>query len=111
MMMNMLGVAYAMAPPPGGAGAAAGGPAQLLGTFGPLVAMFAIFYFLLIRPQQKKAKEHKAMIDALKVGDSVKTAAGIHGKVTAVEDQVVTLEIATGVKIKIDKPFVTTVVK
>ena len=79
--------------------------------FMPIILMFVIFYFLLIRPQQKKAKEHKAMIDALKVGDSVKTAAGIHGKVTAVEDQVVTLEIATGVKIKIDKPFVTTVVK
>ncbi len=51
------------------------------------------------------------MLDALKMGDSVKTAAGIHGKVTALDDQVVTLEIATGVKIKIDKPFVTTVVK
>ena len=106
-----VGTAYAMAPQPGGTGAAAGGPAQLIGSIGPLVAMFAIFYFLLIRPQQKKAKEHRAMIDALKAGDNVKTAAGIHGKVIAIEEQVVTLEIASGVKIKIDKPFITTVEK
>ena len=110
MMMNMLGVAFAMSPPAGGA-APQGGAASAFMNFVPLIFMFAIFYFLLIRPQQKKAKEHKAMIDALKVGDSVKTAAGIHGKITALEDQVVTLEIAPGVKIKIDKPFVTTVNK
>lgn len=109
MMMNMLGVAYAMAPPAGGA--AQGGAASAFMNFVPLIFMFAIFYFLLIRPQQKKAKEHRAMIDALKIGDSVKTAAGIHGKIAALEDQVITLEIATGVKIKIDKPFITTVVK
>ena len=109
MMMNMLGVAFAMAPPAGGA-AQGGGTAALM-NFVPLVFMFGIFYFLLIRPQQKKAKEHRAMLDAFKVGDAVKTAAGIHGKVAAIEDQVITLEIATGVKIKIDKPFITTVVK
>ncbi len=108
-MMNMLGIAFAMGAPAGGA-APQGGAAAFM-NFVPLIFMFAIFYFLLIRPQQKKAKEHRAMLDALKVGDSVKTAAGIHGKVTALEDQVVTLEIATGVKIKIDKPFVTTVEK
>ena len=107
--MNLLGVAFAMGTPAGGA-ASQGGAAAFM-NFVPLIFMFAIFYFLLIRPQQKKAKEHKAMIDALKVGDSVKTAAGIHGKIAGLEDQVVTLEIATGVKIKIDKPFVTTVVK
>lgn len=107
--MNLSGVAFAMGAPAGGA-AQQGGAAAFM-NFVPLIFMFAIFYFLLIRPQQKKAKEHKAMIDALKVGDSVKTAAGIHGKIAAMEDQVVTLEIATGVKIRIDKPFVTTVVK
>lgn len=77
----------------------------------PLIFMFAIFYFLLIRPQQKKAKEHRAMIDSLKTGENVKTASGIHGKIAAIDDQVITLEIATGVKIKIDKPYVTSVVK
>lgn len=106
----MLGIAFAMGAPAGGAAAPQGGMAAFMNIV-PLVFMFAIFYFLLIRPQQKKAKEHRAMLEALKVGDSVKTAAGIHGKVAAIEDQVITLEIATGVKIKVDKPFVTTVVK
>ena len=73
--------------------------------------MFAIFYFLLIRPQQKKAKEHKALLDALKKGDQVKTAGGIHGKVTAINDNVVTVEIASGVNIKIDKGFIASLQK
>ncbi len=68
-----------------------------------LLAMFAIFYFLLIRPQQKRAKQHKEMIDALKSGDQVTTAGGIHGRVVAVQDKVVTLEIATGVRIKVNR--------
>lgn len=106
----MLGIAFAMGAPAGGAAAPQGGMAAFMNIV-PLIFMFAIFYFLLIRPQQKKAKEHRAMLEALKTGDSVKTAAGIHGKVAAIEDQVITLEIATGVKIKVDKPFVTTVVK
>lgn len=110
MMVNMLGVAYAMAPPAGEA-AAQGGTASAMMNIVPLIFMFAIFYFLLIRPQQKKAKEHRAMVDALKAGDSVKTASGIHGKIAAIDDQVITLEIATGVKVKIDKPYVTSVVK
>ncbi len=107
--MILSGIAFAMGTPAGGA-APQGGAAAFM-NFVPLIFMFAIFYFLLIRPQQKKAKEHKAMIDALKVGDSIKTASGIHGKITTLDDQVITLEIATGVKIKIDRPFVTTVVK
>lgn len=107
----MTGIAFAMGAPAGGQAAQqAGGMAAFMNIV-PLIFMFAIFYFLLIRPQQKKAKEHRAMLEALKVGDSVKTASGIHGKVSAIEDQVITLEIASGVKIKVDKPFVTTVVK
>jgi len=68
-----------------------------------LLAMFAIFYLLLIRPQQKRAKQHKQLIEALKTGDQVVTAGGIHGKVAAIQDQVLTLEIATGVKIKVNR--------
>jgi len=68
----------------------------------PLVLIFAVFYFLLIRPQQKKAKEHKAMIAAVRRGDKVVTAGGIFGKVTKVqEDDRVTVEIADGVKIEV----------
>lgn len=56
----------------------------------PLIFMFAIFYFLLIRPQQKKAKEHRTLLDSLKKGDQVITAGGMHGKVTAIDENVVT---------------------
>jgi len=71
-----------------------------------MVLMFAIFYFLLIRPQQKRAKEQKKLIEALKAGDQVITAGGIHGRVVAVEDALITLEIATGVRIKMNRASV-----
>jgi preprotein translocase subunit YajC len=74
-----------------------------------LVLMFAIFYFLLIRPQQKKAKMQKEMIEALKVGDSIVTLGGIYGKVAALQENVVTVEIATGVKVKITRNSVASV--
>ncbi|MBW6509465.1 MAG: preprotein translocase subunit YajC [Desulfuromonadales bacterium] len=74
-----------------------------------LVAMFAIFYFLLIRPQQKRAKQHRELVNNLKSGETVVTAGGIHGKITAVEDTVVTLEIANGVKIKMNRASITEV--
>jgi len=62
-----------------------------------------IFYFLLIRPQQKKLKEHKAMVEATKKGDKVITGGGILGKVTDVKDDIVTVEIADGVRIKVKR--------
>jgi len=74
-----------------------------------LVAMFAIFYFLLIRPQQKRAKQQKELVASLKTGDTVVSAGGIHGKITAVEETTVTLEIATGVKMKINRASITEV--
>ncbi|MCK4503929.1 MAG: preprotein translocase subunit YajC [Desulfuromonadales bacterium] len=74
-----------------------------------LVAMFAIFYFLLIRPQQKRAKQQKELVAGLKVGDNAVSAGGIHGKITAVEDTTLTMEIATGVKIKMNRASVTDV--
>jgi len=105
----MFGLAFAMGAPEGGAGAG-GMMAQFQGMI-PLVFMFAIFYFLLIRPQQKKAKEHRALLDALKKGDQVVTAGGMHGKVTSLDDQVVTLEIAPGVNVKVNKGFIATIKK
>ncbi len=74
-----------------------------------LVAMFAIFYFLLIRPQQKRAKQQKELVGGLKAGDNVVTAGGIHGSIAAVEDTTITVEIAKGVKIKINRGSVTEV--
>jgi preprotein translocase subunit YajC len=90
--------AYAMA---GGAGQQAGG-SGMEGII-MLVVMFAIFYFLLIRPQQKRAKQHKELVNNLKAGDQVVTAGGIHGKIVAVQDALVTLEIASNVRIKISR--------
>lgn len=69
----------------------------------PLVLMFVIFYFLLIRPQQKKAREHKDMLSQVQKGDSVVTLSGIHGKVTAVAEDTITIEIADDVRVKFSK--------
>lgn len=106
----MFGLAFAMGGAPGGAAGPAGGMAAFQQVI-PLVFMFAIFYFLLIRPQQKKAKEHKALLEAIKKGDNVITAGGVHGKISSVDDNIVTLEIATGVNIKIIKSYVAAVKK
>lgn len=107
----MLGLAFAMSGPPGGAAGQAGGGMAAFSQMVPLIFMFAIFYFLLIRPQQKKAKEHKALLEALKKGDNVITAGGVHGKINSVDDSIVTLEIATGVNIKINKSYIAAVKK
>ena len=86
------------------AGAAAGSQlAPLL----MMVLFIVIFYFLLIRPQQKKAKEHQSMLTKLSAGDEFVTAGGILGRVTEVSDHFVTVEIADGVRIKIQKFQVT----
>ncbi len=70
--------------------------------FVPLILIFAIMYFLLIRPQQKKVKEHKAMVDALRRGDQVVTQGGLIGKVTKVkDDNEVEVELAEGVKVRV----------
>jgi len=81
---------------------AAGQPNALL-QFLPLVLIFVVFYFLLIRPQSKRAKEHAAMVAALEVGAEVATNGGILGKVVALAEQYVTLEIADGVNVKIQR--------
>jgi preprotein translocase subunit YajC len=83
---------------------AAGGPMGAVTSLMPLILIFAIMYFLLIRPQQKKLKEHKAMVEALRRGDQVLTQGGIVGKVLKVaEDGIIEVEIADGVKVKVVK--------
>jgi len=81
---------------------AAGAPSAFGGLL-PLVIIFVIFYFLLIRPQNKRMKEHKSMIAAVQRGDTVVTQGGIIGKATKVSDEEVTVEIADGVKVKVVK--------
>jgi preprotein translocase subunit YajC len=72
----------------------------------PMVLMVAIFYFLLIRPQQKKAKEHKALLDNLKKGDRVITNGGVIGTIVNLDDQIVNLEIADKVRIELGRPYI-----
>ena len=74
-----------------------------LTTFAPLILMFVVMYFLMIRPQQKRAKEQKAMMEALAKGDEVVTIGGVLGKVSKVTDQHVTLEVASGTEIVVQK--------
>ncbi len=87
------------------AGDAAGG----LMSFIPLILMFVVLYFIMIRPQMKRQKEMKVMLEALAAGDEVITVGGILGKVTAVKDQYVTVEIVAGTEVQMQKGAVTSV--
>lgn len=93
----MTGVAYAAAPAAGIGGA--GGFASFL----PLILIFVVFYFLLIRPQQKQAKAHQQYLNDLKSGNKVVTKGGVHGVITGITDTVVTLEIARDVRVKVSR--------
>ena len=87
----------------------AGGGGDIFTAMLPLVLIFAVFYFLLIRPQQKKMKTHQAMIGSLKRGDKIVTGGGVHGTVTKVlNDAECMVEIAEGVRIKIARGTITT---
>ena len=77
-------------------------------TFLPLIIIFALFYFLLIRPQSKRQKEHREMVAALEKGQEVVTGGGVLGKVTDVRDLWVTVEVADGIELKIQKSTITT---
>ncbi|WP_051247741.1 preprotein translocase subunit YajC [Inquilinus limosus] len=96
--------AYAQTADPGAAGGAG-----LLVQFAPLILIFVVFYFLLIRPQQKRAKEHRDMLGALRRGDRIVTGGGIVGTVQKVADDELTVEIAENVRVKVIRSTVTTV--
>ena len=85
-----------------------GGPPALV-SFLPLALVFVVFYFLLIRPQQQKAKEHRGMLANLKKNDDVITSGGLYGKIVALSDEVATLEIAPNVRVRVSRPQITTV--
>lgn len=78
----------------------------IVGFLLPLAAMFLLFWALLIRPQQKQQREHKEMLAKLERGDAIVTSGGIHGTVSGVTDDVLTVEIAPGVRVKVDKSAV-----
>ncbi|MFH1091656.1 MAG: preprotein translocase subunit YajC [Pseudomonadota bacterium] len=95
-----LDLAYAMGGSTGQGGQSGGsGFTALL----PLILMFVIFYFLLIRPQQKKAKAHREMVGGLRKGDKVITSGGLIGEVTGISDTVATLEIAPKIRVKVSR--------
>ncbi|MFZ6800644.1 preprotein translocase subunit YajC [Undibacterium sp. Di24W] len=88
--------------------AGAAGTESSLMSFLPIILMFVVLYFVMIRPQMKRQKEQKSMLDALAKGDEVITAGGIAGKVTKVTDAFVSVEVSNGVDIQIQKSAVTT---
>ena len=92
----MFDIAYAM-----GTGGAGGEGAAGFSGFIPLILMFVIFYFLLIRPQQKRTKEHRQMISNLKKGDRIITSGGLHGRITGMDESTLTVEIADKVRVKV----------
>jgi len=93
------GIAYAMT----GAPAGGGGSGGAFGAMVPLILMFVIFYFLLIRPQQKKAKDQREWNASLKKGDKVITTGGLYGQITGLTDTAVTLEIAPKIRVKVSR--------
>ena len=95
----MISVAHA-------AGFGGGDTMSFLMSIAPLILIFIVFYFLLIMPQQKKAKEHKQMLEGIEKGDDVITSGGIHGKVVGIADNVLTLDVGDKVKIKVSREFI-----
>jgi len=101
----MDGIAWAQ-----GSGSVAGGPSPFVNLL-PIALMFVILYFLMIRPQQKRAREHETMVQNLKRGDDVVTTGGIHGRIQAVADKILTVEIAQNVRIRLDREQVASVLR
>lgn len=98
--MNLLNGILLMAPSPG---AEAGGGGSMMSMFIMIAFVIAIMYFFMIRPQQKRQKEHQAMIESIKKGDRVVTTSGMHGSVTELDDKTYTVQIADNVKVKFEK--------
>ena len=98
-------LAFAMGTQPGGQGGS-----QFM-SFLPIILIFVIFYFLLIRPQQKRSKEHRMLLQNLKVGDNILTSGGIYGRVTGIKDDRITVEISDKVRVKVNRGNIAGVVK
>jgi preprotein translocase subunit YajC len=98
-------VAFAMGQPAGGAG----GQGNPIMAFMPLILLFVIFYFLLIRPQQKKAKQHREMLSNLKKGDYVVTGGGLYGRITGVADDVLTVDLGNNMEVKVSRSYISAV--
>jgi preprotein translocase subunit YajC len=109
IMAGVTDTAYAMTGGPGGnGGGAPQGPGAIFQSFLPLILIFVIFYFLLIRPQSKKAKDHKQMLENLKKGDKIMTNGGIHGMIEDIDADTMILQIGVkaDVKIKVSRGYI-----
>jgi preprotein translocase subunit YajC len=96
----MISTAYAMAAPPAGSGAQ---PNALSSMLMPMLVVFAIFYFVALRPQRKRDVAHRKFLSELKKGDEVVTQSGLYGRIAGLTDNVVTLEVAQNIKIRVSK--------
>jgi len=96
---------YAMGTQPGG------GQGSTMWSFLPIILIFVIFYFLLIRPQQKRSKEHRTLLSNLKVGDQILTSGGIYGRITGLRDDVITVEISDKVRVRVSRGHIAGVMK
>jgi preprotein translocase subunit YajC len=93
--------------PQGGTGAGGGG--SMVSTFVMFGAIFLIFYFMIIRPQQKRAKEREKLLSSIEKGDKVITSGGVHGTVAGVEEKTILLQVTENVKLKIERSAITTI--
>ena len=100
-------ILLAMAPAPDGQG----GGGSMISTLIMFGAIFAIFYFMIIRPQQKRAKEQKAMLEAVQKGDKVVLTGGMHGSIAGLEDKTVLVDVGNNVKIKFERTAIAAVIK
>jgi len=100
-----LNLLIAMAPQ-GGSGAGGG---SMVSTFVMFGAIFLIFYFMIIRPQQKRAKEREKLLSSIEKGDKVITSGGVHGTVAGVEEKTILLQVTENVKLKIERSAITTI--
>ena len=108
--MEILGTGLAYAMGPGGPGGGGGGASSWM-SFMPIILIFIVFYFLLIRPQQKRAKDQRALLANLKEGDQVLTSGGIYGRITGIREDKITVEISDKVRVKVNRGHIAGVVK
>ena len=99
-------LAFAMGTQPGGGQ----GGSQFM-SFLPIILIFVIFYFLLIRPQQRRSKEHRNLLSNLKEGDQILTSGGIYGKITGIKDDKITVEISDKVRVKVNRGHIAAVTR
>lgn len=109
MIERILGGLVTLGTASGAPGGAPAGPMSFIVSMGPMVLIFAIMYMLLIRPQQKRAREHTELVTRLKAGDQVVTNGGIHGKITGAKEETLMVEVADKVEVEVSRAAISRV--